>query len=156
MRASCPRGHPAPLAAVASGKTQPGVALQSRRGLPCPPWVGTASSALLGAPHLCVHRPRPAWREGREVQSWPPAALRGSAGPSIHAHFQIFPRSASLEVLFSFLESEFTRKAIKAARSAKMHFVLEVQNTTAKLGGSKPALCVSTIKSFIRGGFHIQ
>lgn len=84
------------------------------------------------------------------------AALLGSPGPSIHAHFQIFSKSASLEVLFSFLKSEFIKNSIKVPRSTKMSFVLEVQNTTAKLGSSEAVFCVSRIKSFNRGGFQIQ
>lgn len=92
VRASCPRGRPAPLAAVAAGKTQPGVALQSRRGLPCPPWVGTASSALLGAP-TCVCTD-PGWPGGREE--------RFRAGPQQLSGAQQAP--ASMHISRSFPE----------------------------------------------------
>lgn len=97
-------------------------------------------------------------REGGMFRHTPviTAAPVGSAGPRTHAHGQIFSKSASLEVLFSFLDNEFIRKAIKAPTSTKMYFVLQVQNTTAKLGSSKAVFYVSTIKGFIRGGFQIQ
>lgn len=130
-----------------------------------PGWEGDLAVSCCEL-HVCVHRAAdPGWlgvrgwgeREG-DVHShtWLTAitaALVGSPRPQIHAHCQIFSKNTSLEVLFSFLDSEFLRKAIKAPTSTKMYFVLKVESTTPKLGSPKAVLCVSTIKGFIRGGF---
>lgn len=168
-RASFHRGHPAPLAAVVSDNNQQSWQYRAGKGfLAHPGWEGDLAVSCCEL-HVCVHRAAdPGWlgvrgwgeREG-DVHShtWLTAitaALAGSPRPQIHAHCQIFSKNTSLEVLFSFLNSEFLRKAIKAPTSTKMYFVLKVESTTPKLGSPKAVLCVSTIKGFIRGGFHIQ
>lgn len=86
VRASFHRGHPAPLAAVVSGKTQQRLALQSRRGLPSV--GGDSQQGPAGAPHLCVHRAAdPGWPGGREGRFRPgPQQLSGAhqAPASMH------------------------------------------------------------------------